>query len=67
MSKRIAVKCLRCQHSASLRERDLPEHGYSIDTPLSLILKRMICKRCGSRTISARRYFDDEVTLVPDQ
>ena len=66
MSRRILIKCLSCGNSVSFRERDLPELGYLTDEPLALITKRMVCKECGSKALSARRYNDDEALLVPD-
>lgn len=67
MSTRIAVECLRCGHRASIRESDLPEHGYATDAPLALITKRMICKECGSKALSAFRYTDDDAPLAPKE
>jgi DNA-directed RNA polymerase subunit RPC12/RpoP len=66
MSARIAVECLRCRHTAVLSDDKLESHGFSRDSSLVLITRRLVCQECGSRSIKAVRTGPDEdATLVP--
>lgn len=51
----IKVRCLNCKHVGHIAEDDLPDFGFKPDAPIALISKRLICRDCGSRAMSAVR------------
>jgi len=67
MSPRIAVECLRCRHTAVLSDDKLESHGFTRDSSLVLITRRLVCQECGSRSMKAVRVDSgpDDATLVP--
>ncbi|NWG23663.1 MAG: hypothetical protein HXY30_04455 [Pseudorhodoplanes sp.] len=67
MHTRIAVDCLTCGHSASIGQDELPSIGLAEDTPLVVLTKRLTCRTCGSGSVRAFRYVEDEEAppLIP--
>ena len=55
MATVIKVKCLICGHVGHIAEQDLPDYGFKPDAPIALISKRLKCRECGSRAMSAQR------------
>ena len=51
----ISITCLSCNHSGSLDERELPQHGLAEDTSLVTLIRRLVCQECGSRAVRAFR------------
>jgi RNase P subunit RPR2 len=52
---RICVQCLRCGHSGTIRESDLPRHGEEPGAPIARFVKRLVCQECGSHSVKAFR------------
>jgi hypothetical protein len=66
MSSRIAVACLRCGHRARLSDDKLESRGFTRESSLVLITKRLVCQECGSRSVKAYRVGGDpDAPLVP--
>ena len=59
MSTRIAIDCLTCGHCASVSEEKLPYFGLEPNASLVTLSKRLVCKKCGSRSVQAYRYVED--------
>ena len=56
----IKIKCLNCGHLGQIAEDDLPDYGFKPDAPIALISKRLVCKECRFRTMSAQRQASEE-------
>jgi len=52
---RICVQCLRCGHTGTIRESDLPRHGEEPGAPIARFVKRLVCQECGSHSVKAFR------------
>jgi hypothetical protein len=63
---RIAIDCLKCGHSTSVAEEKLAYFGLDPNFSLVTLTKRLVCKRCGSKSVQTFRYQqEDGPTLVP--
>jgi hypothetical protein len=59
MSTRIAIDCLKCGHCASVSEDKLPFFGLEPNSSLVTLSKRLVCKKCGSKSVQTFRYVED--------
>jgi hypothetical protein len=59
MSTRIAIDCLKCGHRTSVSEQKLPYFGLEPNASLVTLSRRLVCKKCGSKSVQAYRYFED--------
>jgi len=59
MSTRIAIDCLKCGHCASVSEEKLPFFGLEPGVSLVSLSKRLVCKKCGSKSVQTYRYLED--------
>jgi hypothetical protein len=59
MTKIIAIDCLKCGHCASVSEQKLPYFGLEPNASLVTLSKRLVCKKCGSRSVQVYRYIED--------
>ena len=60
MATVIKIKCLVCGHVGQIAEDDLPDYGFRPDAAIALISKRLKCRECGSRAMSAQRQASTE-------
>jgi hypothetical protein len=51
----ISVRCLSCRHKAVIAERELIRFGVRPGAPISHFIKRLRCRKCGSRNVMAKR------------
>jgi hypothetical protein len=59
MSTRIAIDCLKCGHCVSMSEQKLPYFGLQPTASLVTLSKRLVCKKCGSKSVQTYRYTED--------
>jgi hypothetical protein len=59
MATRIAIDCLTCGHCASVSEERLPHFGLEPQASLVTLSKRLVCKKCGSKSVQTYRYSED--------
>jgi hypothetical protein len=60
MATRIAIDCLKCRHCASVSEEKLPYFGLEPGASLVTFSKRLVCKKCGSKSVQTYRYIEGE-------
>jgi ribosomal protein L37E len=51
----VTVQCLRCGHTGLLTREALLRFSIQPDTPIAAFVKRLRCRRCGSRSVLATR------------
>ena len=56
---RIAIDCLKCGHFTSIPEDQLTQFGMDAKAPLVMLIKRLVCKECGSRSVRCYRFVED--------
>jgi hypothetical protein len=65
---RIAIDCLKCGHCTSIPEEKLSDFGLEPKSSLVTLIKRLVCKECGSKSVQTFRYVEDTdgPPLVPE-
>jgi len=56
LMRRISIECLSCKHRSSIPEDQLTTFGLSPDAPIAKFIRRLICTKCGSRSVRVYRY-----------
>jgi hypothetical protein len=51
----VTVQCLRCGHVGVLTRETLSRLAIAPNTPIVTFVKRLRCRKCGSRSVSATR------------
>jgi hypothetical protein len=51
----ILLRCLSRRHKGVISERDLIRFGVGSGAPISHFVKRLRCRKCGSRSVMAKR------------
>ena len=51
----VQVRCLKCNHTSFLNDRDLIEFGVTENAPIVAFVKRLRCTKCGSGSVMANR------------
>jgi hypothetical protein len=56
----VTVECLRCRHVGVLSRETLARLAITPNTPIASFIKRLRCRKCGSRSVSATRRAPDQ-------
>jgi phage FluMu protein Com len=56
--REIKVECLRCRHVGQIMDVELSLRGIKRDALIVSFIKRLRCRKCGSRTVRATRAAD---------
>ena len=51
----VTVRCLHCGHVGMLTRETLTRLAIAPNTPIAAFVKRLRCRKCGSRSVSATR------------
>ena len=51
----MTVECMRCRHVGELTPEILTRLGIGSGTPIATFVKRLRCRKCGSRSVLATR------------
>ena len=60
----VTVECLRCRHVGVLSRETLARLAITPNTPIASFIKRLRCRKCGSRSVSATRRAPDQKSLL---
>lgn len=55
MAGEVRIECLRCRHVGRLSEPELVRRGIKPDAPIVSFIKRLRCRKCGSKSVRAER------------
>ncbi len=55
MPGEVRIECLRCRHVGRLTAPELVRRGIKADAPIASFIKRLRCRKCGSKSVRAER------------